>query len=144
MTLVKWNNKPSLFNDINNWFNMIADDFYNEQQISSENWVPNFNVIRNKDHYLVQGELAGLNKKDISIEIIDDKLKITGERSINKNGESNNMYSQINYGTFEKSYQLPENILEAKITAKMENGFLQINIPIAEPVLPESKKIKIN
>ena len=144
MTLVKWNNKPSLFNDINNWFNMITDDFYNEQQFSSENWVPNFDVIRNKDHYLVQGELAGLNKKDISIVIINDTLKITGERSINKNGESNNMYSQINYGTFEKSYQLPENILESKITAKMENGFLQINIPIAEPVLPESKKIKIN
>ena len=144
MTLVKWNNKPSIFHDINNWFNMITDDFYNEQQFSSENWVPNFDVIRNKDHYLVQGELAGLNKKDISIEIIDDKLKITGERSINKNGESNNMYSQINYGTFEKSYQLPETILGSKITAKMEKGFLQINIPIAEPVLPESKKIKIN
>ena len=144
MTLVKWNNKPFLFNDINNWFNMITDDFYNEHQFSSENWIPNFDVTRNKDHYLVQGELAGLNKKDISIEIIDETIKISGERSFNKKGESNNMYSHINYGTFEKSYQLPENIMESKITAKMENGFLQINIPIADPVLSESKRIKIN
>jgi len=54
------------------------------------------------------------------------------------------MYSHIDYGTFYKSLRLPENIIENEISAKMENGILQIIIPLAKPILPETKKIMIN
>ena len=143
MNLVKWNNRSSIFNDIDNWFNLVTNNSYNNFGTENEPWNPNYDIIQNKDNYLVQFELAGINKKDISIEIIENTIKISGVQN-SKNKDSNNSFYQTNYGNFEKSFELPENILDSKITAKMNNGLLQITIPIAEPVLPESIKVKIN
>ena len=145
MTLVKWNNKPSLINDINSWFNTITNDFHNNQINFNNNWDPNFDVIKEDGYYILIAELAGLNKKDVNIEIIEDILKISGKRKSNDNIHSpRNIYSQIDYGSFEKSFTLPGDVLENKIFATMENGILKIKIPIVKPVLPKLKKIKIN
>ena len=145
MTLVKWNNRPSIFNDINHWFNQITDDYYNDQMIINKNWAPNFEVLKQKDHYLVIAELAGLTKDDINIELIENNLKISGERKTNKDDNLlGSSFSQINYGSFEKSFTLPEDVLENKITAKIEDGLLKIKIPTAKPVLPEIKRINIS
>ena len=65
-------------------------------------------------------------------------------KAIIKDNNSKNMFSHINYGTFHKSFRLPENTLNNKISAKMENGILQIIIPVSKPVLQEAKTIKIN
>ena len=145
MTLVKWNNRQTAFEDINQWFNLLTDDDCFNQSPKTENWEPNVEIFQHIDHYSIQAELAGLNKKDVSIVLVDDLLKITGERkAIPKENNSKNMYSHIDYGTFYKSLRLPENIIENEISAKMENGILQIIIPLAKPILPETKKIMIN
>ena len=145
MALVKWNNKSSLYNDVDDWFDIITENFYSNQNLINNSWKPNFEITKNKDHFLIQGELAGLKKKDIEIEIIEDMIKISGERKTsNKNKKTMNVFSQIKHGVFQKSYKLPNNILENKIVAKMNDGILKITIPIVEPILPKSKIIKIN
>ena len=145
MTLVKWNNRPSIFNDINHWFNQITDDYYNDQMNLNKNWDPNFEVLKHKDCYLVIAELAGLTKDDIHIDLIENNLKISGERKAKKDENlPGNSFSEINYGLFEKSFTLPENVLENKISAKMEDGLLKIKIPTVKPVLPETKRINIS
>lgn len=145
MTLVKWNNNPAVFENINQWFDLITDDNVLNQEYSTKKWEPNFELYQNNNHYLIQAELAGLNKEDISIEVIDNMLKISGERKeISGEDKSKNIYSHIRYGEFNESFKLTENVLDNKISAKMEDGILKVTIPIAEPVLPESKKIMIN
>ena len=44
MTLVKWNNRPTVFDDINQWFNLVTDDFYLNQEYKSNEWNPNFEI----------------------------------------------------------------------------------------------------
>lgn len=145
MTLVKWNNKPTMFDDINQWFNLVTDDFYSNQENESRKWNPNFEITQNKDHYLIRAELAGLNKKDITIETIENMIKISGERNnLNNKNSNNNLFSNIKYGSFTKSYRLPEDVLESKISAEMKNGVLNITIPIAEPVISKTNIIKIS
>jgi len=144
MTLVKWNNRPTVFDDINQWFNLATDDFYLNQEYKSNEWNPNFEISQEKDHYLIIAELAGINKKDISIETAEDMIKISGERKEkNDDNINNNFYSNIKYGLFSKSYKLPENVLENKISAEMKNGILYITIPTAKPVIPKTNLIKI-
>merc|ERR1711998_135531 len=127
MTLIKWDDKPSIFKDINEWFNIITDDFYNDQTNINNSWNPNFEIIKQKDNYIIIAELAGLSKKDITIELVENILKISGERKFNDTKNINeNIYSQINYGSFEKSFKLNKNVNKTKINANMDDGILQI------------------
>jgi HSP20 family protein len=72
--------------------------------------------------------IPGLNKNDLSIEIEKGHLIISGERKFSN--EKNNFHSIENgYGKFTRSFQLPENIIEGKITAVHKNGMLNISVP---------------
>ena len=145
MTLVKWRNTPSIFDDINQWFNLVTNDVYQNNLQINDKWTPNFEIMQNNDQYIINAEMAGLSKKDINIEIDGELLKISGERNSVYNDESySNRYSEINYGSFVKSFRLPENAMENKISAKMKDGILFITIPIIKQVIPDTKKIKIN
>lgn len=145
MTLVKWNNQTSIFEDFNQWFNLITHDNFQNNIENNTNWEPNFDIFQNDDDYIIKSELAGLAKKDVNIEIDGELLKISGERKFEfKNENSNHQFHGINYGNFEKSYRLPEDVLIDKISAKMDNGILLITIPTIKPAIPVTKKIKIN
>ena len=145
MTLVKWRKAPSIFDDINQWFNLVTADVYRNDLQINDKWTPNFEIMQNNDQYIINAEMAGLSKKDINIEIDGELLKISGERNTVYNDESyTNRYSEINYGSFVKSFRLPENTMENKISAKMKDGILFITIPTIKQVIPDTKKIKIN
>ena len=63
MTLIKWNPvRPTLFNEIDSWFNNMASDlplFFNE----SSEWKPRFEVLNGDDAYRLRADLPGLSKK---------------------------------------------------------------------------------
>jgi HSP20 family protein len=71
--------------------------------------------------------LAGFKKKDITLKIEDNSLIISGERKKDESKKYN--LRQSAYGKFRKVYTLPEDINSDKITAKMEDGILHIEIP---------------
>ena len=91
MTLIKWNPvRPTLFNEIDNWFNSVSSDFPTFFNEKSE-WKPRFEVLNSEDAYRLRADLPGMVKKDVDIEITDDVLTIKGERkndSINQNDYS--------------------------------------------------------
>ena len=142
MTLIKWNTmKPSIFNDIDTIFNSIASDFpvMYEQTAS---WFPKFEVLNMDDSYRIRADLPGMVKKDVDIEVVNNKLTISGERKMNDN-KTNRSYSEINYGAFTKSFNLPEDVVENKIKASMKDGVLALEIPRIEPTKPSVNKILI-
>ena len=142
MTLIKWNTmKPSIFNDMDTIFNSIASDFpvMYEQTAS---WFPKFEVLNMDDSYRIRADLPGMAKKDINIEVISNKLTISGERKI-VDDQINRNFSEINYGLFTKSFNLPDDVLENKIKASMKDGVLALEIPRVEPVKPTVNKISI-
>ena len=81
MTLIKWINRPTLFDDVNHWIDSFSANtpinFYNK----NNNWVPQFEVRQSDDSYQIFAELPGMNKKDVNIEVIDGNLTISGEKS---------------------------------------------------------------
>ena len=142
MTLIKWNTmKPSIFNDMDTIFNSIASDFpvMYEQTAS---WFPKFEVLNMDDSYRIRADLPGMAKKDINIEVVSNKLTISGERKI-VDDQINRNFSEINYGLFTKSFNLPDDVLENKIKASMKDGVLALEIPRVEPVKPTVNKISI-
>ena len=141
MTLIKWNPvRPTLFNEIDNWFNSVSSDFPTFFNEKSE-WKPRFEVLNSEDAYRLRADLPGMVKKDVDIEITDDVLTIKGERkndSINQND-----YSEFTYGKFARSFSLPDDVKHEGIKASMKDGVLALEIPRMEKVDPKVKRISI-
>ena len=142
MTLIKWNPvvRPSLFNEIDSWFNNATSDipvFFND--ISE--WKPSFEVLNSEDSYRVRADLPGMIKKDVDIEINDDIITIKGERKNQYSDKSN--YSEFSYGKFSRSFNLPDDVKQEAIKASMKDGVLALEIPRAEQIETKAKKIAI-
>ena len=142
MKLIKWIDRPTiLMDEVNHWLNSLSVDtpinFYNK----STSWVPQFEVREIDDSYQIFAELPGMNKKDINIEVIDGNLTISGEKS--NSDKDKKHYSEISYSKFNRNFNLPEDVLSDKVSAKMKDGILAIYIPKMEQVKPEVKKIAI-
>ena len=142
MTLIKWSPvvRPSLFNEIDSWFNNATSDlpaFFND--ISE--WKPSFEVLNSEDSYRVRADLPGMIKKDVDIEISDDVITIKGERKNQYSDKSN--YSEFSYGKFSRSFNLPDDVKQEAIKASMKDGVLALEIPRAEQIETKAKKIAI-
>ena len=115
--------KPFLFDNIFDDFfdNPLTNEFQN-------NYSPRVDISETDNSFNFNIAVPGLNKNDLSIEIEKSQLKISGERKFND--EKNNYHSIENgYGKFSRSFQLPEDIVEEKISASHKNGMLNISIP---------------
>ncbi len=146
MTLVKYSpRKPlvSIFDDMDRMFNQILG---NGAQIEDENhWVPVFDARESEDEFILTADLPGITKKEIDINMSENVLTVSGERKSEKKNENHNWYfSEIQYGSFSRSFNLPENVNEEKIAAKFKNGVLTLTIPKTTPITPEVKKIAIS
>ena len=142
MTLIKWNPivRPSLFNEIDSWFNNVTSDFPTSFNDVSE-WKPRFEVLNGTDAYRVRADLPGMVKKDVDIQINDDMITIKGERK-NENSENSN-YSEFTYGKFSRSFSLPDDVKQEDIKASMKDGVLALEIPRMKEIETKAKKIAI-
>ena len=94
---------------------------------------------------LISADIPGLTKKDINIEVSDDVLSITGERTEDKVEDSDLYhYRERSKGTFTRSFHLPESVDEKKISANFKDGILNIELPKTKVIEPKSRKIKIS
>ena len=143
MTLIKWNaTRPSIFSEFDNLFDSFVSDFPTLYERSSS-WTPNFEVLNTDNSYRIRADLPGLIKNDVNIEVVNNLLKISGER-VNDNDESNDYnYSELSYGKFSKTFTLPDDVRKSEIKASMKAGVLALEIPRIKPIKPEVKKIKI-
>ena len=109
-----------------------------------ESWTPKADVKEKNDHFLVEAELPGVDRKDIKIEVKNDVLTISGERKVEKAEEEDGYERRERYyGSFERSFILPEHVKGEEISAEYKNGILSLKIPKTEEVKPREIEIKV-
>ena len=137
MALVKYNPvnySPLGFrNFVDKFFN---DDFYGGSSVSS--FSPNVDIAETDKSFEIDFHLPGLKKDDIKIDLNDGRLSVSGERKF-KNEKSEKNYKSVEsyYGTFNRSFQLPENIDADKVSAAFEDGVLKVVVPKDEKKLAQ-------
>ena len=98
------------------------------------------------DKFVLEAELPGFAKEDIQLNVKDGILTITAEHSENqdqKDDKGTYIRRERRYGSFSRSFDIT-GINEAGITAAYNNGILELNLPKAVPVVPESRRIAID
>lgn len=125
-------------------FSDILDEFFNESlNYRKDSFMPTVDISETDNQFEVSVSLPGMNKEDINIDLDNGHLTISGERKL-ENEESGKNFHRVesSYGSFNRSFQLPDSIDEESITAKYENGILNITITKSEEKV--KKQIKIS
>jgi len=114
-----------------------------DQESELAQFTPKVEIEENDKEYLVHFEVPGIKAGEINIEVKDNLLTVSGERKKSEErNEKNFHYSERSYGSFQRSFTLPENVSQDKIEAKHDQGMLTVVVPKKEETPP--KKITIN
>ena len=130
-------------NNMFDTFDNFARDFFRHSNTD----LPAFRTdIRDSgDAYVLEAELPGFQKEDISLDLKDGILTITAahdESKEDKDDKGSYIRRERRYGSFQRSFDVT-GIEESGITAAYENGVLALTLPKAKPVEPESRRIAI-
>lgn len=128
MTIIKYN-RPG--RDLGtSRFSDIMDEFFNDiVKTGRDNFVPGIDISETENQFLITAELPGMKKEDIDISLENRRLTISGERKF-ENEEKGKTFHRVetSYGSFNRSFQLPDNVDENSVSASYENGLLNISI----------------
>ena len=126
-------------------FSNLVDRFFSESVARSggSSFVPKVDIIENEKSFEINFAVPGLNKDDFNIELKDNYLTVSGERKLTNEKKDKNFHSiETNYGSFSRSFSLPENVDATKAEAKYNNGILELTIPKDEKkALKQSIKV---
>jgi HSP20 family protein len=147
MNLVKWNpmrEMETFQNRINGLFgHSFFPSFSLDDDMSLGNWRPVVDIYENDDTLVVKAELPGVDKKDISVDLKDGVLTLSGKRSHEKEVKEENYYRKESaYGSFQRSFNVPAEIEPDKIKAEFKDGVLKVEIP--RPQEKKPKKIAVH
>jgi len=146
MNLMRYNS--ALNNYAPTSFSNLIDRFFNDSLArsggSAYSFVPRVDILEEEKSFEIHVAVPGMNKDDFKIDLNDNYLTISGERKNSREKKENNFHSvEIQYGTFSRSFTLPENVDANGISAKYVNGILEVSIPKDEKKSLKST-IKVN
>lgn len=105
---------------------------------------PRMNLVEFEDRFAVSLDLPGVNPSDVSVELKDHRLMITGERrQIESSGNTKAWRQECSWGKFRKAIQLPETIDADRVEADYDNGVLTVSIPKQPKAAPRQIAVKI-
>jgi HSP20 family protein len=146
MTLVRWNPTHD-FSLLQNRVNRLFDDAVrswlgNTNSSRSGDWTPLADVYETGNDFIVKVELPGIDAKAIDVRVENNVLTIRGERKFQEDVDEEN-YHRLErlYGTFSRSFTLPQTIDSDKIAAEYRDGVLTLKLPKAEKA--RTKRIQI-
>ena len=129
------------FERMNRLFNSVQNAPSNTPRVD---FVPAVNTREADDAYYLEVDVPAVKKEDISIDVEDNALRISGVRKFDESRKDEEFYRvESLYGKFERVFSLPEDVDPSKIEAEMEDGVLYIKIPKKIVVEDAPKKIEI-
>ena len=114
-------------------FSSMLDRFFNESVNTRglSSFTPHVDACETENGYEIEVALPGIRKEDITIDFQEGRLTISGERKFEKQEGDGKRYQilETQYGSFSRTFYLPDNVSPDQIAARMENGMLQVYVP---------------
>jgi HSP20 family protein len=108
-------------------------------------WAPAVDIYETPNELVVKADLPDVNEKDIDVRVENNLLTITGERKFEKNiPEDNYLRVERSYGSFSRSFSLPNTVNAEAIQAEYKNGVLTVRLPKREESKPRQVKVSIS
>ena len=136
MTLARFNNYPSVFDQL---FDTDLFEWNNRNYSDTNTTLPSVNIKENADAFKVEMAVPGFDKKDFKIELDHNVLTISSEKKVENEPNHGEHFTrrEFSYQSFSRSFTLPDAANGDKISAKYDNGILNVEIPKREEAKPK-------
>lgn len=138
------NNAPAL---VSEWDRMMDELFHGSLPgaagIDGESWAPRADIREEKDRYVADFELPGLEKSEVQVTLENNVLTVAGERKREETREEDRIYRcERYYGKFARSLRLPDDVDAERVEAGFKNGVLRIAVAKKEEAKARAIEIK--
>ncbi|MCE2960365.1 MAG: Hsp20/alpha crystallin family protein [Akkermansiaceae bacterium] len=146
-TLTKWN--P--MNEINEIQTRLSSLFgkplvsNGEDRFALADWAPLVDVSEDEKEFLIKAELPEVKKEDVKVRIENGILTISGERHFEKEEKGKKFHRvERSYGSFERSFSLPDTCETGGMAAKYKDGMLTLHLPKTKEGIPKAINVKVD
>jgi HSP20 family protein len=107
-------------------------------------WAPQVDITEDDKEYLVKADLPEMKKEEIKVNVEEGVLAVSGERKAEKE-EKNKKFHRIerSYGSFMRSFTLPEDANGAKVSAEFKDGVLKVHLPKSPVAKSNAIEVKV-
>jgi HSP20 family protein len=147
MTLVRWDpfrELESMSDRLNRVFARPTLSTSGREALTVADWMPTVDISETDSAYLIKAELPEVKKEDVKVTVENGVLTLQGERRQEKE-EKGKKYHRVerSYGSFARSFTLPESVDEGAVKAEYKDGMLSLHLPKTEKVKPKSIDVKV-
>lgn len=131
-------------NRLNRFFGVSKPGNGHGESLTITQWAPAVDVSETDKEFFIKAELPDIKKEDVKVTVEDGILTIQGERKLEKE-EKGKKYHRIerSYGSFLRSFTLPDDADTTKVAAEVKDGMLNIRVPKTEKPKPKATEVKI-
>lgn len=109
---------------------MMASLFEPMYSAAPESYAPYCEINEDKNNYYLKFDMPGVDKSDVQIELSNQSITVSADRMDQRTGEDlRTSYSEIAYGSYSRTFNLPSEIDDSKVEAKFDRGVLLITLP---------------
>ena len=132
----------SLQDDVNRLFRSSFTRGGDDNEMMRGAWAPSVDIFENKDNIVLEAELPGMKQEDFDLSIENNVITLRGERKFEKTDETDNYHRvERSYGSFTRSFTLPQTVSAEGATAEYNNGVLRVMLPKKEET--KSRRIQV-
>lgn len=147
MALVRWDpfrELQDMSERLNHMISRPALRGSGKEALTVADWIPTVDISETDAEYLIKAELPEIKKEDVKVTVEDGVLTILGERRQEKE-EKGKKYHRVerSYGSFVRSFTLPESVDEGAVKAEYKDGVLNLHLPKTEKVKPKTIDVKV-
>ena len=115
-----------------------------KQSLTIAEWAPSVDIVEEPNAYVIKAELPEIEKKDVKVTVENGTLTISGERKFERE-EKGKKYHRIerSYGSFARSFDLPDDADQEHVDAKFSNGMLTVNVTKSESARAKEIEVKV-
>ncbi len=152
MTLIRW--EP--FRELDDFFARLNPHFGRQpagrssvlepgQQADAVTWAPAANISETDAEYLIKAELPEVSKDDVKVTVDDGVITISGERRNELEHKDEKLHRiESFYGSFSRSFRLPDDVDVSGIQAESKNGVLKVRVPKKPAARPRTVEVQVN
>ena len=148
MAIVRWEPFRDLVTaqrDFDRLFRGAFSSQLGETELSTRSWAPPVDIYETEEAIVLRAELPGVDPKDVEVRVEDNTLYLKGERKFEKEVKEQNYHRvERSYGSFARSFSLPNSISTDQVKAEFKDGLLTLTMPKREEAKPKTIKIDVS
>ena len=116
-----------------------------EENITIPEWAPAVDIIEDDKEYLIKVELPEVRREDVKVTVEGGTLTVSGERKGEKEEKGRKFHRIERYfGSFERSFSLPDDADDTKVSAEFKDGVLRVHLAKSEAARPKQIDVKVS